>query len=199
MMTSQTLVTPQGKIIQVADEMGNNSIANQQGTTIMKYDSLPLDGRTEYRFFEGSNQRNFPLSNTEADGNKLPVGSAMVVQRAYLSVVTTTGTAPALTVVNVEPISLGSFPGIAAAEFNLEIANQIVIKNVPVLSWLPEFNKDAENALNTSFEFDTMVSIQPLLEYVVRMKIGSLTPVADTHIRMTIEGVGSIIAVRNTQ
>jgi hypothetical protein len=41
------------------------------------------------------------------------------------------------------------------------------------MSWLPEFNKDAENNLNTSFEFDTQVVIMPLLEYVATLRTNS--------------------------
>jgi hypothetical protein len=66
-------VTPQMKNIAVNSRFGNNSIARQQGSTVIKYDTLLLQG-TELRFFEESNQRNFPLSNTGADGNKLGVG-----------------------------------------------------------------------------------------------------------------------------
>ena len=79
-------VTPQMKAVAVNDKFGNSGIKKQQGSTVIKYDTLPLDGRTEFRFFEESNQRNFPLSNTGADGNKLGVGNSMVIERVYLTV-----------------------------------------------------------------------------------------------------------------
>lgn len=188
--------TPQRKIVATADKFGNTGIKNQQGTTRVIYDTLPFDGRTEYRFFEGSAQRNFPFSNTGSDGNRLGVGSALVVERAYLSIVTTgEGGTPFETVA---PIALGINANILLSEFSFSIANTEVIKNVPVMSWLPQFNKVAENQLNTNFEFDTQVVIQPLLEFVagLRLPAGVITP--NAFLRLTIEGTGAIISPRAT-
>ena len=188
--------TPQDKLISVADKFGNTGIQKMQGSTVIKYDTLPIDGRTTFEFFQGSAQRNFPLSNTGSDGNRLGVGNSMIVQRAYLSVVTidrlTGGVA------TIAPLSIAGFPELCASEFGFEIANSLVIKNVPVMSWLPQFNKNAENQLNTSFEFDTLVAIQPLLEYVATIRQLGQAAIVDTYLRLTIEGVGSIMAARTT-
>jgi len=189
-------VSPQSKNIAVNNRFGNTGIKNQQGSTVIKYDSLPIDGRTEYRFFEGSSQRNFPLSNTGSDGNKLGVGNSMVVERVYLSIVTFS----ALGVVTaVDEIAIATEPVISLCELSFAIANSEVIKNVPVLSWLPQFNKLAENQLNTSFDFDTQVIIPPLLEYVATLRVaGNLVARTGTYLRLTIEGSGAIIAPRTT-
>lgn len=188
--------TPQRKAIGVNDKFGNAGIKMQQGSTVIKYDTLPVDGRTEFRFFEGSSQRNFPLSNTGSDGNKLGVGNTLVVERAYLSVVTTDPETGAFD--TVENITLSSNVALLLAEFGLAIANTEVIKNVPIMSWLPEFNGDAENQLNSNFEFDTQVVIPPLLEYVATVRVGQTYKAANTYLRLTIEGTGSIIAPRTT-
>jgi hypothetical protein len=45
-------ITPQNKIVGVNNKFGNTNIKNQQGTTRVIFDSLPLDGSTELRFFE---------------------------------------------------------------------------------------------------------------------------------------------------
>lgn len=187
--------TPQRKAIGVNDKFGNTGIKKQQGSTVIKYDSLPLDGRTEYRFFEGSSQRNFPFSNTGSDGNKLGVGNTLVLERAYLSLVSFVDGALS----EIEVISLStSSPNILAAEFSFSIANSEVIKQVPILSWLPQFNKVAENNLNTNFEFDTQVVIPPLLEYVATLRLPAGVTVKDSFIRLTVEGTGAIIAPRTT-
>jgi len=191
----RSMFTPQDKLMQVADKFGNTGIQKMQGSTVIKYDTLPLDGRNVYEFFQGSAQRNFPLSNTGSDGNRLGVGSSMIVQRAYLSIVKID---EAGGISSVAPLTLATFPALCASEFGFEIANSLVIKNVPVLSWLPEFNKIAENALNTSFEFDTLVSIQPLLEYVATIRQVGQLAVTGSFLRLTIEGVGSIMAPRTT-
>lgn len=190
------MFTPQDKLIQVADKFGNTGIQKMQGSTVIKYDTLPLDGRNVYEFFQGSAQRNFPFSNTGSDGNRLGVGNSMIVQRAYLSIVKFDRVTGAITAV--DPLTLAAYPALCTSEFGFEIANSLVIKNVPVLSWMPEFNKIAENALNTSFEFDTLISIQPLLEYVATIRQQGQAIVADTFLRLTIEGVGSIMAPRTT-
>lgn len=188
--------TPQDKLISVADKFGNTGIQKMQGSTVIKYDTLPIDGRTTFEFFQGSAQRNFPLSNTGSDGNRLGVGNSMIVQRAYLSVVTLDRVTGAIA--TILPLSIAGFPELCASEFGFEIANSLVIKNVPVMSWLPQFNKNAENQLNTSFEFDTLVAIQPLLEYVATIRQLGQIAVDDTYLRLTIEGVGSIMAARTT-
>lgn len=191
-------ITPQRKIIGTNDKFGNSGIKNQQGSTVILYDTLPLDGRTEFRFFEGSGQRNFPLSNTGSQGNQLGVGSSMTVERAYLALVYKDADGVINDVVSVET---GASPtAIILGEFGFQVANSDVIKKVPILSWLPQFNKNAENQLNTSFDFDTQVVVPPLLEYVATIRVPQyVLPVGvDISLRLTIEGAGAIIAPRAT-
>jgi hypothetical protein len=189
--------TPQRKAIGVNDKFGNRGIKNQQGSTVIKYDTLPFDGRTEFRFFEGSAQRNFPFSNTGSDGNKLGVGNTMVVERAYLSLIVTDADTGAID--SVEALTLTNpDPAVTLAEFGFMVANSEVIKTVPILSWFPEFNKVAENQLNTNFEFDTQVVIPPLLEFVATVRLAQAFTKANVSLRLTIEGTGAIIAPRTT-
>ena len=189
--------TPQRKAVGVNDKFGNKGIKNQQGSTVIKYDTLPLDGRSTYRFFEQSAQRNFPFSNTGSDGNKLGVGNTLVVERAYLSLVTYDLVAGTFT--KVENLVLASTdPNILLSELSFSIANSEVIKNVPILSWLPEFNKVAENQINSNFEFDTQVVIPPLLEYVANLRLPAGVTDRGVYLRLTIEGTGAIIAPRTT-
>ena len=189
-------VTPQMKNIAVNDKFGNSGIKKQQGSTVIKYDTLPLDGRTEFRFFEESNQRNFPLSNTGADGNKLGVGNSMVVERAYITV----GTYEATTNrwLTLDQTDITTNVALLTAEFGFVIANSQVIKNIPVLSWIADFNKAAENNLNSNYEFDTQIIIPPLLEFVATLRTQGYTAVTNTYVRLTIEGSGAIIAPKTT-
>ena len=189
-------VTPQMKNISVNDRFGNTGIKKQQGSTIIKYDTLPFDGRTEFRFFEESNQRNFPLSNTGADGNKLGVGNSMVVERAYLTIGTYQASTNAW--LTIDTTDIGSNVAILTSEFGFTIANSQVIKNVPVLSWIADFNKSAENNLNSNYEFDTQIIIPPLLEFVATLRTQKYTAIENTYVRLTIEGSGAIIAPKTT-
>jgi hypothetical protein len=191
-------VTPQMKNIAVNDRFGNSGIKKQQGSTVIKYDTLALDGSTQLRFFEQSSQRNFPLSNTGTDGNKLGVGSSMVVERIYLSIVQWDAVGNDLT--SIASCDLTTTRGILInnGEFGFEIANSLVIKNVPVLSFTPNFNKNAENQLNNSFDFDTQIIIPPLLEFVATLRLPNYTAFEGYYLRLTIEGSGAIIAPKTT-
>lgn len=189
-------VTPQMKAVAVNDKFGNSGIKKQQGSTVIKYDTLPLDGRTEFRFFEESNQRNFPLSNTGADGNKLGVGNSMVVERVYLTVGTYKPSSNQW--LTFDATDLTSNIAILASEFGFTLANSQVIKNIPILSWIANFNKNAENQLNSNYEFDTQIVIPPLLEFVATLRTQKYTAVDETYVRLTIEGAGAIIAPKTT-
>jgi hypothetical protein len=192
------MVTPQMKNISVNDRFGNSGIKKQQGSTVIKYDTLPLDGSTQLRFFEQSSQRNFPLSNTGTDGNKLGVGNSMVVERIYLTLVQYDATGNELT--SIAGCDLTTTRGILInnGEFGFEIANSLVIKNVPVLSFTPQFNKNSENQLNNSFDFDTQIIIPPLLEFVATLRLPNYTAFEGYYLRLTIEGSGAIIAPKTT-
>ena len=190
-------VTPQMKNIAVNDKFGNSGIKKMQGSTVIRYDSLELTGQTQLRFFEESNNRNFPLSNTGADGNKLGVGNSMVVERIYLTVGKFNPTTNAWT--DFDETNITTPIQLLAAEFGFSIANSEVIKNVPVLSWIAAFNKSAENALNSNYEFDTQIIIPPLLEFVATLRLQNYTaPTERTWVRLTIEGSGAIIAPKTT-
>jgi len=187
-------VTPQRKIIGNTDKFGNAGIKKQQGTTRAIYDSLPLDGRTTFRFFEESNNRNFPFTNTGADGNKLPVGNALAIERAYLSVVQTDGDGG---VVNIFTLATAN-ANIRAGELNIEIANSQVLKQVPLISFLPDNNKSAMHVQYQNFEFDTQLVLNPLLEFVFPVRVNTYAPQENFFLRLTVEGTGAIIAPRAT-
>jgi len=190
-------ITPQMKNISVNDKFGNTGIKRQQGSTVIRYDSLELTGQTQLRFFEESNNRNFPLTNTGSDGNKLGVGNSMVVERIYLTVGKFNPTTNAWTDFN--ETNINTPIQLLAAEFGFSIANSEVIKNVPVLSWISAFNKSAENNLNSNYEFDTQIIIPPLLEFVATLRLQNYTaPTERTWVRLTIEGSGAIIAPKTT-
>jgi hypothetical protein len=122
----------------------------------------------------------------------------MVVERVYLSVVTF-DTVVRDSITKIEPVVLGTTSGnIIGSQFTFAIANTAVIKDIPILSWLPQFNKIAENAVNTNFEFDTQVVIPPLLEYIASLRLPVGVILANTSLRMTIEGAGAIISPRAT-
>jgi hypothetical protein len=120
----------------------------------------------------------------------------MVVERAYITVGTYDATTNRWTAVS--QTGLTTNIAVLTSEFGFTIANSQVIKNIPILSWLPQFNKVAENEVNSNFEFDTQIIIPPLLEFVATLRTQGYTPVEGTYVRLTIEGSGAIIAPKTT-
>lgn len=201
---SMGMPTPQNKLIQVADKFGLNQLKNQQGSTVVLYDTLPLDGITNLRFFENASQRNFPFSNMGPDGNKLGVGSGMVFERAYFSVckLDTSGAYFSTFETIGEAVAGGVTvaPAVRNGEITINIANSDVLKKLPVLSFLPEYNHWSQNPLLETYNFDTLITLQQLLEFVVTLRLPNYTPDRENayYLRLTIEGAGAIIAPRTT-
>lgn len=190
-------ITPQSKAISINDKFGNTGIRKQQGTTRVIYDTLPLDGNTNFEFFKNSQNRPFPLSNTGSDGNRLGVGNTLIIERAYLSIVELKITGALVDVLSITPIT---DPNVSLAELSVEIANSQVVKTIPLLSFDPRFNKSAAHTEYNNFEFDTQLAIPPLLEFLFRIKTNNYTPDPETDffLRLTVEGTGAIIAPRAT-
>lgn len=192
-------VTAQQKLMDVANKLGNKSLSQQQGSTVELYDTLALNGNTQLDFFKGSNSRTFPFTNTGSDGNKLPVGYAMVVQYAYFSLCEYDKATNSFK--NFKPLTTTSSvlnDTILNGTLDFNIANVRVLKELPILSFLPDFNPDAENALSTNYEFKTLITIQELLEYIGTLRLPNYTGVDDAYLRLTIQGAGAIINTRTT-
>jgi hypothetical protein len=202
-------ITPQDKNINVNDRFGNTGIRQQQGTSVTKYDTLPLDGRTTLNFFEGSGARNFPLSNAGSDGNKLGVGNTLVIERLYFTVLEKITPifpgVPYFETLNNQGqlLNLGAFLGtigVIYSELNFSIANSTVLRNFPIMSTLPTFNYSSTSDVENVYNLDTNIVVPPLLEYVGQLRIPTYIPSTERELflRLTIEGSGSIIAPRTT-
>lgn len=183
-------VSAQRKNINTSRRFGNRGILKQQGTTRIIYDTLPHDGRLDYRFFEGVGTRGFIDTNLAV--NQLLVGESMTMERVYLMVFTNIAGVPStLLPINTSPDFLGG-------TFEFRQANVDIVKPIPILSFNSDFNQTAEFNSYTNFEFDTQLVIQPLLEFVATVRLGDSVTVANQFIRLVIEGAGSILAPRNT-
>jgi hypothetical protein len=189
-------VTPQQKLVAVNNKFGNLGIKDQQGTTRLIYDTLPLGaaGAKTLRFFEDSASRSFPFTNTGSDGNKLGVGNTMVIQSIsfYLLVYDTVN----FRFDAVSPIS--GVSGLQDGMINFEIANNRVIKNYPLTELQPFFDKNDGVQNDCTLETETLIVIPPLLNYVCELRTPYFTPGANTFVRCVINGAGGIIAPRTT-
>ena len=190
-------ITPQQKAVAVNNRFGNTNIKGQQGTTRVIYDSLPLDGSTELRFFENAGSRQYPFTNIGSEGNRLTVGETFVIQKVYFGIIAVDGDTGAF--VDFNPIQ-GSGAQYEFGEWSFLLANSQVIKQLP----FSVFCNNAETALNPSnandqtFDTFTDIVIPPLLEYVLSYRIAPYTANAEARLVCFMEGTAGIIAPQTT-
>ena len=206
------------KISRVTRNMGVKGIANMQGTTRLIYDSLLLTtttSNTTLRFFENVNTRKFPFSNINE--NKLQVGETIAMQRFSIAVmerVIATGE-----IININPLGFfGSTKGLYRSDLSFQIAQDTVVKKVPLQTMYAPFNRNSNFFGSTQFtaggilvtnevpqdvfHFDNPIVIPPQIEFVAEWQLPpvTVTPPAGSeyYAIMTIEGLGSLFAPKST-
>jgi len=191
--------TPQNKLVGVNNKFGNTNIKNQQGTTRVLFDSLPLDGSTELRFFENAGSRQYPFTNIGAEGNRLNVGETFVVQKVYFGTMIID---PDTGLYNdFEPVLVNGNAPYFQGEWSFLIANSQVIKQLPFATcFIPTFGGACtqNNDLDEAFSTFTDIVIPPLLEYVLTYRINTYTPAEDVRLVCFIEGTAGILAPQTT-
>jgi len=188
--------TPQQKMVAVNNRFGNVNIASQQGTTRVLFDSIDLNGQTELRFFENAGSKVYPFTNIGAEGNRLNVGDTFVVQKIYFGVADINPDTKAITGFSQ---GLGSISNLFKGELNFQIANSLVIKQLPIVSFAYAFaNPTAVNADDVAFETFTDIVIPPLLEYVLSIRLANAITQANKKVYCFIEGSAGIIAPQTT-
>jgi hypothetical protein len=189
--------TPQNKLVGVNNKFGNTNIKNQQGTTRVIFDSLPLDGSTELRFFENASSRQYPFTNIGAEGNRLNVGESFVVQKVYFGIITTDADTGLF--FNFEPLSISGPFDWMNGEWSFLIANSQVIKQLPFANCFNSAvaitqNNNADEAFNTF----TDIVIPPLLEYVLTYRVNAYNAQENLRLACFIEGTAGILAPQTT-
>jgi len=191
-------VTPQQKLVAINNKFGNTGIKDQQGTTRLIYDTLPIvaDGAT-YRFFEDSASRQFPFCNTGSDGNKLGVGDTLAIESItfqYLVLDPATGRFTSLSALT------SAYNTAMTAIYSFEIANNRVIKNLGLTEADSTYNKMTSNLDNGTIYLETQLVIPPLLNYVLELRLPKIFGAVPTngYLRVILNGTGGIIAPRTT-
>jgi len=193
-------VTPQKKIMGVNNRFGNPGLKKQQGSTVEIYDMIQVTGtETQFEFFINSKTRQFPFTNL-VDG-KLQPQESFALERAYFFLAQLDDTGAW---VEITPLNLISTAGISMGELEFQIENQRVLKPMPLRSFNPEFNTEADNVSCTVFEFDTQIVIPPLLSFKATLKVppqafAGLVPPApeELYIGLTFGGAGGIFAPKS--
>ena len=184
-------VTPQDKMVAVNNRFGNTNIKGQQGTTRVLWDSISLDGRTELRFFENASSKQYPYTNIGSEGNRLSVGDTFVVQKIYFGLG------------QIVEERFEFVPGLDAntciGEFNFQIANSQVIKQLPLSAFYsPELNPTSVNLEDVALETFTDIVIPPLLEYVASVRLANSINLTKVSLFCFIEGSAGIISPQTT-
>lgn len=189
--------TPQDKIVAVNNKFGNTNIKGQQGTTRVIFDSLPLDGSTELRFFENAGSRQYPFTNIGAEGNRLNVGETFVVQKVYFGTITLDPDKGAY--MDFENLAPNAAAEWQFGEWSFLIANSQVIKQLSFQTcFQPNFNVTAINGSDEAFGTFTDIVIPPLLEYVLSYRINTYTAEPNKRLVCFIEGTAGILAPQST-
>lgn len=213
--------TAGAKIVSVTDKLGIKGMQNMQGTTRIIYDSVPLASsasKTDLKFFENVNTRQFPLTNLTE--NKLQVGETIAMQRFSFMIVAieTVGGIPNGKVTDVQTLaSINEFKPMYRSDLSFSISQDQVIKKLPLHSMYSPFNKDSRfngsqtfgAGGNTSsfeishdvFHFDNPIVIPPQIEFTGTLTIPPITlPVTPNrawYMVMTLEGLGSLFAPKS--
>lgn len=209
------------KITRVTDKMGVKGIGNMQGTTRIIYDAIVLQSSTTQqtiKFFEDVNTRKFPYTNISE--NKLQVAETIAMQRFSMAILEVDITNPALPlIVSINPLaSIGQFKPLYRSDLSISIAQDQVVKKLPLQALYSAFNRNSQfngsqtfgaGGTTTSFEvshdvfhFDNPIVIPPQIEFVAQLQIPAFTlPVApnrEWRMMMTLEGLGSLFAPKST-
>lgn len=209
------------KIPQVTSKMGIKGIDKMQGTTRIIYDSIKLQNTTTnstITFFENVNTRKFPFANIPE--NKLQVGETIAMQRFSLGIITVDVTNPLVPILrNINPLAhLGEFQSLYRSDLSVAIAQDTVVKKLPIHAMYAPFNKDSKfcganifgnnPGITTSFEvphdvfhFDNPIVIPPQIEFTATLQVNPITlpviPNQEWHICLTVEGLGSLFAPKS--
>ena len=209
------------KIVSVNQKMGASNIGEQQGTTRIIYDSLLLGTTTTkqtFRFFENVNTRQFPLTNLTE--NKLQIGESIALQRFSFAILTTDKNS--LVVKNILPLDniASGTNALYRSDMNVNIAQDQVVKKLPLHAMYAPFNKDAKfygqilvkpgvpalianlGLPNDVFYFDNAIVIPPQIEFIVELQMPAFvsnlqTDTQDTYLVCTLEGLGSLYAPKS--
>jgi len=173
------------KLVEVNASQGNRGLQNQQATTRVIYDSLPVTAaQNYYRFFDNVASRTFPYTNLSE--NKLQVNESLVVKWVNFHIYN-----------SATSISVSSIATAGAqyyrADFWLEVANSMVFKPMPLEQAFPTQNRHAQHTNHESISMETDVVIPSLLEFVMTLRVQNLLAVTNTpYYVCTMEGQATI-------
>lgn len=203
------------KIVEVNKKLGVGNMANQQGTTRIIYDSVLLNATTsptQITLFQNCNTRQFPLTNLTE--NKFQIGETMAMERFSMFImICSPGTT---NVRNVVPLSFfQQFQMIYASQFNFNIAENQVVKQLPLTGMMANFNHHSRfigyyqtqptaadpvtsyQSPHDIFKFDNDIIIPQQIQFFATLTIPTIPALVsglDAYLTCKISGLGSLFS-----
>lgn len=179
------------KVLATSKKFGA-SARGAQFTERVIYDTLPLDGRTNFEFFQGCSSRTFPATNLTE--NKLQKQENMVVKFISLEVVTYTSNAKTA-IASIEPLST-SFAGQYRSDLNFQIAQSVVLKQFPMDGINPSFNMYAKHTTANIVRLGVDLVIPEFLEFVASLRTTAYTASETKELMLKLHGEATIFSPR---
>lgn len=195
----------QNKLLTTGQNLGVN-LFDQQGSTRVLYDSVPLDGQQVANFFKNPNFAVNALgdvigSNVDGQNGLLGIGEGLAIEYIHFTYMQYD---PATkTVTKFLPIGASGIAGLAsgfyAGNFAMLIENQQVMKPLACSVFDPNFNATPlGTATPAIFRFMTNLTIFELLKFQVQLNLPAYTATANGWLRCTIQGRGGIYSAQTT-
>jgi hypothetical protein len=183
------------QIVGVNQRLGNTAVPNMQGTTRYIYDSADAaaSNNQTVTFFQGVNNRTFPLSNLSS--NRFEVGESLAI--TGITVFWRPATITALTdAIVVTAASTSAFT--YTMLFNLYIGNQRVIKDLD-LQYAKYMLGEAKDAatLNSVLHLETPIVIPPQIEFYATLRITSSANQTAQKIYLGLIGQGTLLNTKS--
>lgn len=179
------------KLISTAQKLGSGAMKSQFSDRVI-YDTLPLDGRTTFNFFEGCGARRFPRTNLSE--NKLQRKENMIIKAISLEVLTFS-VAAGDTVTAINALS-AAFGGLYRSDLSIQVAQSTTLKKLPMDSLNPSFNTFAKHTSHNIMMLQCDLSIIELLEFIAQLQTVAYVAVPTAELMLKLHGQGSLFSPR---
>lgn len=207
------------KVVSVNNKIGAKNINQMQGTTRVLYDSVLLQVSTNgtvLQFWSDVNLKKFPFTNISE--NKLQIGETIAIQRYSFAIMSIPIATPNF-IEEIKPFDQApAFFGLYRSDMSFAIAQDTVLKKLPLHTMYAPFNKDSRFYGSLQFQIfggllsigvpqdvmhlDSDLVIPPQIEFTAAVQIPAITFVPNVannyYMVMTIEGLGSLFSPKGT-
>ena len=162
-------VSPQDKLLYVANKLGLSTLKDMQATTRCIFDTMPTSA-SSFNFFKDASQRNFPATNV--DDNQFEANEALLIQSIGFFLPNTTPS----TGTGISNGQLDTFPAKYVVRYEVQIGNKIVLKDNVTFDGIDYSYKSSGSGFGTSnanwLDLEAVgLVIPPLVDYQVNVSI----------------------------